>query len=57
MLDVQIPGEVSWLILAVGFGGYFGSRMGSGYFSQRFVKWTTVIIMVIAASRMIWKNL
>ena len=57
MLDVQIPGEVSWLILAVGFGGYFGSRLGSGYFSQRFVKWTTVIIMVIAASRMIWKNL
>ena len=54
---ITIPPGISWLILAVALGGYLGSGLGSGYFSQRFVKWTTVVIMLFAGSKMIWKNL
>lgn len=42
------------LLLAAICGGFIGSRLGSSILSQRTVKWITVIIIIFAASKLLW---
>jgi len=46
-----------WLFIAVLAGGFIGARWSSARFTHRIVRWITVVVIIFAAIRMLWKYL
>lgn len=49
--------EQVWLVFASLLGGFLGSRLGTSILSQKTVKWITVIIIIFAATNLIWDKI
>jgi len=53
----QLEWSVLPLALAVLIGGWLGSHWSSARFSHRIVRWMTIVIIIFAALRTLWKYL
>ncbi len=61
-IQVFINGwQMEWnllpLYVAVFLGGWLGSKWGSARFTHRIVRWMTIVIIIFAALRTLWKYL